>query len=76
VLIRQRAKSSELSTFEANGGVRDCEAVVGALSARARDEPIDNPSGTKKLWLPRFFVRRSAWHALDHAWEIEDRAQP
>ena len=52
------------------------KAVVGALSARARDEPVDNPSATKRQWLPRYFVRRSAWHALDHAWEIEDRAQP
>ena len=52
------------------------KAVVAALSARARDEPLDNPSGAKKRWLPRFFVRRAAWHALDHAWEIEDRAQP
>jgi hypothetical protein len=25
-------------------------------------------------WTPRYAVRRSAWHALDHAWEIEDRA--
>ena len=52
------------------------KAVVAALSARARDEPVHNPSGTKKRWLPRFYVRRAAWHALDHAWEIEDRAQP
>ncbi|MDQ2934889.1 MAG: hypothetical protein M3R49_07880 [Chloroflexota bacterium] len=50
------------------------KAVVGALSARVREEPVDNPSGTKKLWLPLYFVRRTAWHALDHAWEIEDRA--
>jgi hypothetical protein len=25
------------------------------------------------VWTPRFVVRRSAWHALDHAWEIQDR---
>jgi len=25
------------------------------------------------VWTPRFAVRRSAWHALDHAWEIEER---
>jgi hypothetical protein len=25
------------------------------------------------IWKPRFFVRRVAWHVLDHAWEIEDR---
>ncbi|HEV2581735.1 MAG TPA: hypothetical protein VGT44_12850 [Ktedonobacteraceae bacterium] len=24
-------------------------------------------------WMPRFAVRRSAWHALDHAWELQDR---
>ena len=23
---------------------------------------------------PRYFVRRAAWHVLDHAWELEDRA--
>jgi hypothetical protein len=51
------------------------KAAVAALSARARGEPVDNPSGTKKLWLPFYFVRRAAWHALDHAWEIEDRAK-
>jgi hypothetical protein len=26
-----------------------------------------------KPWAPRYAVRRSAWHALDHAWEIQDR---
>jgi len=24
-------------------------------------------------WTVRYYVRRSAWHVLDHAWEIEDR---
>src|SRR5712692_1083165 len=24
-------------------------------------------------WTPRFALRRSAWHALDHAWELQDR---
>jgi len=24
-------------------------------------------------WVRRYFVRRVAWHVLDHAWEIEDR---
>jgi hypothetical protein len=30
------------------------------------------PKGGKR-WPPAFFIRRVAWHALDHAWEIEDR---
>jgi hypothetical protein len=24
-------------------------------------------------WTPLFAARRAAWHALDHAWELEDR---
>ena len=30
---------------------------------------------TAKLWPPPYAVRRAAWHVLDHAWEIEDRAE-
>jgi hypothetical protein len=48
---------------------------VGTLKARARGEEIPpNPRRKKPLWVPRNAIRRSAWHALDHAWEIEDRA--
>jgi hypothetical protein len=34
--------------------------------------PAAGPRGGK-IWSVRYFVRRTAWHALDHAWEIEDR---
>jgi hypothetical protein len=27
-------------------------------------------------WPVRYAARRTAWHALDHAWEIEDRSGP
>jgi hypothetical protein len=37
-------------------------------------EPEPGPRRTRPFWTPRYYVRRSAWHALDHAWEIEDRA--
>jgi hypothetical protein len=30
------------------------------------------PKDTK--WPPRYFVRRTAWHVLDHAWEMQDRS--
>ena len=50
------------------------ETALETLAARARGKPIADPRQTKRLWLPRYFVRRSAWHALDHAWEIEDRS--
>jgi hypothetical protein len=45
-----------------------------ALAAvAAGDEPAD-PSGARTRWPPRYAVRRSAWHVLDHAWELEDRS--
>lgn len=51
------------------------EAFIETLVARARgEEPPLNPRRKKPLWAPRYAIRRSAWHALDHAWEIEDRA--
>jgi hypothetical protein len=52
------------------------ETFIETLTARAHGEPPPpNPRRTKPLWVPRYAVRRSAWHALDHAWEIEDRAK-
>ncbi|HEX6129567.1 MAG TPA: hypothetical protein VF071_11160 [Candidatus Limnocylindria bacterium] len=49
------------------------EAALEALEARARGEDPPDASRVKRRWSPRYFVRRSAWHALDHAWELEDR---
>jgi hypothetical protein len=49
------------------------EAIVAAFRSRAKGEPPErNMRATP--WSPRYFVRRSAWHAIDHAWEIEDRS--
>ena len=50
--------------------------LLEVLAARARGEPVDDASAVKRPWLPRYLVRRTAWHVLDHAWEIEDRAAP
>lgn len=53
---------------------RTRQAVLGALAAAARGEtPARGPRGGA-IWTPRYFVRRVAWHVLDHTWEIEDRA--
>jgi hypothetical protein len=49
------------------------EAVVEALDHAVREGvPATGPKGGK-MWTARYFLRRDAWHALDHAWEIEDR---
>ena len=51
------------------------QAVLDALAAAVRDGlPERGPRGGA-IWLPRYFVRRAAWHVIDHTWEIEDRAE-
>jgi hypothetical protein len=53
--------------------VRIRAGILDGLVAAADGQlPEKGPRGGKR-WLPRFFVRRVAWHVLDHAWEIEDR---
>lgn len=49
------------------------ELIVETLAARVRGEPPPPSKRVNPLWTPRYLVRRSAWHALDHAWELEDR---
>jgi hypothetical protein len=84
VKIRAHVLDSDgayLTTFggKAPGGtdpqaVRD--AFVEALGARARGElPDVRPRGGAR-WSARYALRPSAWLALDHAWEIQDRSGP
>jgi hypothetical protein len=40
--------------------------IVAALRGSAKDA----------TWPARYFVRRTAWHVLDHAWEMQDRSDP
>jgi hypothetical protein len=47
--------------------------ILGALSAVACGEPVRTGPRGGVRWTARYYVRRSAWHVLDHAWEIEDR---
>jgi hypothetical protein len=49
-------------------------SFVEALRLLAAGEELPAPNKVRKPWTPRYAVRRSAWHALDHAWEIEDRS--
>ena len=45
---------------------RDRNAIADALRGAVGD--LD------WRWPPRYAARRIAWHALDHAWEIQDRS--
>jgi hypothetical protein len=65
---RATADAAAIKTLRARG--RD------VLTALVRGDDVEDPRNTKSPWPPRYYVRRSAWHLLDHAWEIEDRAAP
>jgi hypothetical protein len=49
------------------------EQIIAALRAIPRGENIAPRRRYGFSWTPRFAVRRSAWHALDHAWELQGR---
>ena len=51
------------------------EAMRAAILALLR-EPSDGGPLAGRKWPARYAARRIAWHALDHAWEIEDRTEP
>jgi len=51
------------------------KVILKTLKSAARGEIAEyGPRGGKR-WSPRYFIRRDAWHILDHIWEIEDRLQ-
>ncbi len=45
------------------------EAIAAVLGAPSNGSPVV-PGG----WTPRYAARRIAWHVLEHAWEMQDRA--
>jgi hypothetical protein len=49
--------------------------TLETLAALSRGEEPPDPNKVHRRWTPRYHVRRSAWHALDHAWEHEDRVE-
>jgi hypothetical protein len=51
----------------AEDGLR--EAVAAAVDAPSDGSPVV-PNG----WTTRYAARRIAWHVLEHAWEMQDRA--
>ncbi len=51
------------------------KGILQGLEASAHGElPLRGPRGGRR-WPARYFVRRAAWHILDHGWEIEDRLE-
>ena len=49
-------------------------APTGAAVEQFREAIINAIRTGEGSWPARYAIRRFAWHALDHAWEIEDRS--
>lgn len=64
--VRHKAPEDPLAAPAAVAALR--ADILEALRS-ARREPL-----VERGWPPRYAARRLAWHALDHAWEIEDRS--
>jgi hypothetical protein len=36
-------------------------------------DALGDPDHQGGAWPVRYLIRRTAWHVLDHAWELEDK---
>ena len=54
-------------------GIKDGGRDAFLEALRAARQP--QPELTTKSWPWRYTARRVAWHALDHAWEMQDRSE-
>ena len=58
---------TELSDYQTKSGIAaHRKAVVDAIRQQNADQ-------AETKWPLRYFIRRAAWHLLDHAWEMEDK---
>jgi hypothetical protein len=55
---------------------RDAVAAMRAAMLDVLRQPSDGTPLADRKWTARYAAQRIAWHALDHAWEIEDRSEP
>lgn len=63
------------SMKEASAAKEVRKAFLETFAARTRGEEPTRKRRSGTFWTPRYAARRSAWHVLDHAWEVEDRAE-
>ncbi len=78
VIEADRAYARELGIRlpRASTDGRDAVAVERRAMLEVLRRPSDGSPLADRTWTARYAARRIAWHALDHAWEIEDRTEP
>jgi hypothetical protein len=75
-VVQFGAKRSVIDNGSGDATARRRAAILDVFATKASGKPLPEPNAVGKPWNARYFVRRTAWHVLDHAWEIEDRARP
>jgi hypothetical protein len=76
VLSAEAAYARKLGVKHREPALGDREAITALRDALAEvlGRPWDGTELVAKGWPPRYGARRVAWHLLDHAWEMQDRA--
>jgi len=54
-----------------NAAIGELRAAIAAVVGASSDGSPMVPGG----WTTRYAARRIAWHVLEHAWEMQDRAE-
>jgi hypothetical protein len=58
----------------ATGDLAAIEQLRAAIAA-VMGAPSDGSPAAPGGWTTRYAARRIAWHVLEHAWEMQDRAE-
>src|SRR6266568_4018687 len=58
-------------TFDDIAAIEELREVIAAVVGAPSDGSPVVPNG----WTTRYAARRIAWHVLEHAWEMQDRAE-
>lgn len=61
-------RTPPIDTFDPEAVRAHHEAIYAAVPPMRDGKPAQ-PKG----WPVRYFIRRAAWHVMDHAWEMEDK---
>jgi hypothetical protein len=70
------AKEIGIRLPEPRFGERDAIEAERNAVLDVLGRPSDGGPLADRKWTQRYAARRIAWHAIDHAWEMEDRAEP
>ncbi len=78
VVAADHAYAHEIGVRAAEPAWDDRPAIEAMRTAMLEvlERPSDGSPLADRKWTARYAAGRIAWHALDHAWEMEDRAEP